>query len=234
METTTNKLPLILLHGAIGSKAQLHDLATALSSSYDVHALNLPGHGGEVLTTDFSIPAFAAFVKDYIDTHKLTNVSIFGYSMGGYVAVYLSLQHPDLFSKIITLATKFIWDPATAAAESTMLDPIKIEQKVPKFAGTLSERHAPGDWKQVLANTTGSLNSLGAAPLLTTANLSTIATPCLLLVGDRDKMISIEETANVYRLIPGAGFRVLPNTPHAIEQAPLALLSHLIDSFLRP
>jgi esterase/lipase len=37
---------LVLLHGAIGSKDQLHPLANALKKDFDVHLLNFSGHGG--------------------------------------------------------------------------------------------------------------------------------------------------------------------------------------------
>ena len=37
--------PLILLHGALGSSAQLTPLTSQLSNHYDLHVLDLPGHG---------------------------------------------------------------------------------------------------------------------------------------------------------------------------------------------
>src|SRR5215203_1275354 len=114
---------LILLHGALGSRAQLAPLDRLLSNHFDVHALDFPGHGGTPLPPHFSIPSLARSVQQYCEEKGLREVSVFGYSMGGYVALYLALQAPALVRRIITLATKFQWDVATAAREVKMLQP---------------------------------------------------------------------------------------------------------------
>jgi pimeloyl-ACP methyl ester carboxylesterase len=232
MGTSINQTPLLLLHGAIGSNKQWEALRESLAGYYEVHAPNFPGHGGEEIPGDFSVPSFAHFIKNYIDSHQLYRPIVFGYSMGGYVAFYLSTKYPNLFSGMITLATKFHWDEATAAAESSMLQPDILEQKVPKFAKALAERHFPQDWKSVLNHTAALLQKLGSGPLLKTENYLNISVPCLLLVGDRDKMVSIEETLAVYRALPLAQFSVLPATPHAVEQVPAGLLVPIIHAFI--
>jgi pimeloyl-ACP methyl ester carboxylesterase len=80
---------LILLHGALGHANQLHPLADLLKT-YHVHTLNFSGHGGTPMSNaSFSIPLFAEEVRQYIRQNNLGNVAIFGYSMGGYVAMYL-------------------------------------------------------------------------------------------------------------------------------------------------
>ena len=232
MASNNQKTSILLLHGAIGSNQQLASLQESLSAYYDVHAPNFPGHGGEEMPADFSITAFAGFIKNYIDTHQLNQPVVFGYSMGGYVACYLSLQYPGLISRIITLATKFHWDEATAATEAGMLQPELLEQKVPKFAQTLADRHFPQDWKVVLNQTAGLLQKLGADPLLNNEDYFKITVPCLLMIGDRDKMVSIEETTTIYRSLPLASCAVLPATPHPIEQVPIKLLTSIIHSFI--
>jgi esterase len=45
-------------------------------------------------------------------------------------------------------------------------------------------------------------------------------------------MVSLEETIAVYRVIPGAGLSVLPETPHPIEQMNMPLLAGEVRSFL--
>jgi pimeloyl-ACP methyl ester carboxylesterase len=232
MESDTNKIPILLLHGAIGSNKQFTALQESLERYYEVHTPNFPGHGGEGMPVDFSMQSFAAFVKKYINSHQLKRPIVFGYSMGGYVACYLCTLYPSLFSGIITLATKFHWDKTIAAAESAMLQPDTLEQKVPKFVQVLTHRHSPQDWKTVLNKTAELLQQLGAAPLLTGENYGRITIPCLLLIGDRDKMVSIEETLSVYRALPHAQFSVLPATPHLIEQVPVKLLVSIIQLFV--
>ena len=222
---------LLLLHGAIGSAAQLKPLAQALSGTYTVHVLDLPGHGGTEADA-FSIPHFADFVSRYCAAQGLEKVGIFGYSMGGYVALYLAKQQPALVERIVTLATKFHWDPATAEKEKKMLRPEVIEEKLPDFARTLAERHAPGNWKELLAHTAVLLEGLGADPALKPEDYPALQTPVLLLLGDRDKMVTLEETLAVYRALPAAQLGVLPRTPHPIEAVEPSLLVPFIERFL--
>jgi pimeloyl-ACP methyl ester carboxylesterase len=223
---------LLLLHGAIGSSAQLETLKKQFESSYTVHTFNFPGHGGAAVPPVFSIPLFANAVKHYIQEQALRRVSILGYSMGGYVALYLAKHHPELVEKVITLATKFEWDEAIAAKEIKMLQPEVIEQKLPAFAKTLEERHAPTDWKLVLDKTKDMLLGLGNQNALTLADYATIQTPVQVLIGDRDKMVSLEETVAVYKQLPNAQLGILPATPHPIEQVDAELLAFHIKRFI--
>lgn len=221
----------LLLHGAIGSAAQLMALKNGLNSSFTVHLADFPGHGGTPMPEQFSIPFFADHVKEYCAINKLQTVSIFGYSMGGYIGMYLAKQYPELVEKVVTLATKFYWDEPTAAKERKMLQPEILEQKVPEFAATLQHRHAPNDWKQLLQMTSDMLGGLGQNNVLRLEDYAAIHTPSLLMLGDRDKMVSIEETVRVYQHLPQAQLAVLPATPHPIEQVNTELLSSMIKRF---
>jgi pimeloyl-ACP methyl ester carboxylesterase len=224
--------PLILLHGALGSSAQLAPLAKLLSDHYEVHTLDLPGHGGTPLPGPFSIPFFAHYVQQYCQDNSLSRVPIFGYSMGGYVALYLARQASQSVSRVITLATKFHWDEATAAKEVKMMDPEVIQQKVPQFAQVLQLRHSPTNWKDLLQRTAQLLTGLGQQNVLTAADYQQVACPCLLMLGDRDKMVTLEETVAVYRQLPQGQLAVLPNTPHPLEAASAERLSWMIRQAL--
>lgn len=223
---------LLLLHGAIGSKTQLERLTTILKGSYDVHTLDFSGHGGRDLPEEpFSIPLFAADVLHYMEERKLKQISIFGYSMGGYVGMYLAKQYPHIVNKIATMATKYHWDESVAAKEQQMLDPNKIEAKIPAFAQTLKERHAPQDWKQVLERTAGMMQALGQTNTLQLQDYKNITQPSLIMLGDSDKMVSLEETRDVYNSLPNAQLAVLPNTAHPIEQADIDILCYFLKRF---
>jgi len=125
---------ILLLHGAIGSKEQLKGLEEILSSSYKVHSINFSGHGGSAFPSDpFSIRSFAEEVTGFLRSNDLHQINIFGYSMGGYIAMYLAKNHPGKIKKAITLATKFSWNKAIAEKEIKMLNAEKIEEKNPFF-----------------------------------------------------------------------------------------------------
>ncbi len=224
---------LLLLHGAIGAADQMQPLANALSDSYKIHTLNFSGHGGKPFPpAGFSISSFAEEVLQYIEQGALEDVSIFGYSMGGYVAMYLAKTHPARLQKVVTLATKFHWNEEIAAKEAQMLNAEKIETKVPAFASALRVRHAANDWKKVLADTADMLHALGKDNTLKIEDYAGISTPALLLLGDRDKMITLEETLAVYKALPGAQMGMLPNTQHPMEQVDAEMLSYFIKRFV--
>jgi pimeloyl-ACP methyl ester carboxylesterase len=225
---------LLLLHGAIGAKDQLTDLEGVLKSSFNTHAINFSGHGGrEFPVEQFSIPLFAKNVLAFLDEKNIERINIFGYSMGGYVAMYLAKHFPERIDKVITLATKFYWDEATAAKEVKMLNAETIQQKIPAFAEQLQQRHSPNDWKEVLDRTKQLLLQLGESNTLQSEDYSTITTPSLLLLGDRDKMVTLDETVAVYKKLPAGELGILPNTPHPIEQTDVILLAEIIKRFLQ-
>lgn len=220
---------ILLLHGAIGAKDQLQPLANALKDKYIVHTLNFSGHGGEpFVTEDFSIPLFADEVLKYLQQQKIESINIFGYSMGGYVAMYFAKYQPQMVNKIITLATKYHWDENIASKEVKMLDADIITQKVPAFAEQLRQRHAPNDWKMLLDKTRTMLLQLGQENALQLNEYKNISAECLLLIGDKDKMVTVDETIAVQKALPNAEFRSLPDTSHPIEQVNIPMLAEII------
>lgn len=224
---------LLLLHGAVGSSRQLEGLAEALSGEYVVHTLDFSGHGGRALPGFFSIETFADDVLAFMDAKSLTSVSIFGYSMGGYVALFLARHHPEKVSSVFTLATKFEWSPEIAQREAKMLDPNKISEKIPAFASVLKERHQPVPWEKVLLKTTEMMLDMGEHNPLSAEDFAVIAQRVRLSVGDKDAMVTIEETTAAYRQLPCASLAVLPNVQHPIEKIAIADLAREVDLFFR-
>jgi pimeloyl-ACP methyl ester carboxylesterase len=223
---------ILLLHGAIGSKDQLYQLEQKLADSFTVHRLNFSGHGGSpVADAAFSISLFASEVIAFLDKKEIDSIHIFGYSMGGYVAMYLAKHYPQKIKKIITLATKFAWDENIAGQEIKMLNAAKIEEKLPDFAAALQKRHAPCNWKTVLEKTAAMLTAMGKDNPLKTADYSEIQHPVLLMLGDRDKMVTLDETVEVYKNLPQAQLAVLPNTAHPIEMLNADRLANEIRAF---
>jgi pimeloyl-ACP methyl ester carboxylesterase len=148
----------------------------------------------------FASSTFVANVVELLDRLALEQAVFFGYSMGGYVALCLGLEHPDRVDRVTTLGTKFRWDPAHAAREVARLDPSIIQSKVPSFAATLEARHVrAGGWQGVLAGTAELLGHLGDHPLLTDSTLPGIAAPVRVVVGDRDNTVSVDESSAVAR-----------------------------------
>lgn len=224
---------ILLLHGALGSADTLSPLKQELEGKYKIHTFDFSGHGERAaLDEPYSMRLFAGDIAVFLEKETIAQTHIFGYSMGGYAALYFALQHPERVSSIFTLATKFAWSPETAVKETKMLDPIKVEEKVPAFAQLLAQRHAPQDWKTVMRKTADMMLHLGNAPVLTPDNLPMLQVPVRVSVGDRDNMVSVEETVWAYQHLPNASLMVLPATRHPLETIPTAKLAAELESFI--
>jgi pimeloyl-ACP methyl ester carboxylesterase len=222
---------LILLHGALCAAAQLESLQALLQEDFQVHLFDFPGHGTASEADDFSIAGFAAALRDHI-VGIAEPVSIFGYSMGGYVALYAA-RHFDLhIQRIITLGTKFDWQPETATKEAARLNPEKMLEKVPAFAAQLAAVHGETNWKAVVQNTATMMLQMGEQPPLKNDDYARISTKVHLLLGEADNMVSHEETKHVCGMLPNAAMKTLPDTKHPIDAVDQHMLAQQLKDIL--
>ncbi len=222
---------LLLLHGAIGAASQFDKLKEELKDKFEVYTMNFSGHGGEVMPDRFLIELFAGDVIKFLEINKLEGIDVFGYSMGGYVALYIASQYKNKVNKIFTIATKFDWNEESSVKESKMLNPDKIEEKIPAYAKVLQKRHAPQDWKAVLNKTAEMMIDLGNRPVLTDEVLDKIENEVLISVGDKDTMVTLEETANAAGKLKNGKLFIFSETEHPIEKMDLKKLSTEIKNF---
>ena len=207
-------------------------LADRLGHERRTIIVELEGHGGTPLRNrPLRIESFAAAVLEAMDEASVSQADVFGYSMGGYVALYLAATSPDRVRRVSTLATKLEWTPEIAARERSMLDAATIRAKVPKFAAALEARHTAVGWEALLTKTAELIRGLGAAPLITDDLLATIRQPTRIAVGDRDATVTIDECVAAVRRIPNGELEVLPRTPHPFEKAPSERVARSLAEF---
>ena len=210
--------PLLLLHGLMGSKDQFESLEKKISEEFQVMSINFSGHGlAEFYFPEFSVQAFAEQVISFLDSKGIEKTNVFGYSIGGYIAVYLARYFPDRISKVITLATKFDWNPSEAESEVKLLDSNLLEEKFPDFAQVLMDRHGEKKWKLLLEKTSRLIVGLGDESPLIETEFSGIESEIRLIVGDKDRLVSIEETLYASKLFKNGTLAVWPNTRHPFE-----------------
>lgn len=231
------KKKLLILHGALGSQEQFDILESKLTDEFEVYKFNFTGHGGgDIPPQSFSIDVFSKDLIEFLKKQNFQDINIFGYSMGGYVALYTVINSNSLINncikKIFTLGTKFNWNPETSRKEASMLNPEDIESKIPKFSETLKKRHTEENWKSVLNKTAEMMINLGNNPEIKTEDLSKINIPVLITVGDKDNMVTIDESSTVAGKINGLEFKVLENTFHPIEKVDIEMLSNEIKNFI--
>lgn len=221
--------PILLLHGALGSKRQFARIESLLEAN--VHAINFSGHGGRASRGPFTMQQFAQDVIQYLDEQNMDSIDVFGYSLGGYVALYTAFLYPDRIGLIATLSTKMDWTPDFTQDQVRKLNPETIEIKVPKFAEHLSKEHHPADWKTIMEQTADMMVGLSLNKPLSDNSLRQIAHAVTLGAGTLDQMVSIEETQRAANYLQNGKLKLL-ETPHEIEKIPSDVLAQFISESL--
>ena len=79
---------ILLLHGALGSNRQLEPLKQVLNENCNFHTLCFEGHGARATGNPLRIEHFSNNLLEFLQETGLKKPLVFGYSMGGYVALY--------------------------------------------------------------------------------------------------------------------------------------------------
>ena len=94
---------LVLIHGTGGHMEAWSKNVVPLSQHFRVLAMDLMWHGyssHEPLTND-PLPAHARHLLDLMDAAGIDKIHIEGESVGGWIAMWMALHHPDRVGKII-------------------------------------------------------------------------------------------------------------------------------------
>lgn len=92
----------LFLHGFMGSGANWAETISALDERFYCVAPDLPGHGRSLGLTpeDYTIGGAAKMLRELLDGLEISRTAIVGYSMGGRLALYLALRHPERCSRL--------------------------------------------------------------------------------------------------------------------------------------
>jgi pimeloyl-ACP methyl ester carboxylesterase len=97
---------LLLIHGMAGSSDAWRELIPRLAKNYRVVAPDLLGHGQSTKPRgDYSLGAFAVWLRDILDELGIARATIVGHSLGGGVAMQFIYQHPDYCERVILISS---------------------------------------------------------------------------------------------------------------------------------
>jgi len=220
-ENTYNP-PIVLIHGAGGS--QLHWPAPIRRlSSFQIYALDLPGHGKSEGRGYQSINAYAECVREWMNAIDLRQAVFIGHSMGGAIALSLGLDHPESVLGLgivgsgakLKIAPVLLETAGRKEAFPTTIETI-IEQAFgpqtdPRLVELAAKRMAEVR-PSVLHNDFLSCDAFNTMDLL--ENLSV---PTCILCGEHDKLTPPRFSHYLADHIPGASITIIPGAGHMVQ-----------------
>ena len=225
------KPTLLLLHGALHTSGQFTVLSERLEPFFTVFTLDFSGHGKVAYEGELNMSVLVQDITKYIDKMDCETCHIFGYSMGGYAAVSYAKSQPKKLGSIITLGTKWDWNPASSAKEISMLDPDMMAEKIPSYVVKLQSLFGENNWVNVVRNTANLMFDLGQGGALTENDFRNMETEVLILRGSEDKMVSAESSVEVAGWLKNGSYKEIEGAPHPLEKVDVGVLAIEITRF---
>lgn len=237
-------VPLLLLHGGLMSTAPVWDahpasygphLAT-LAARYRVIAPDTRGCGRTIDSGDGSI-SFRKLAEDVVALSAalgLERPAVCGFSDGGAIATFAAILAPNAFRAVVNDAGFDLLDPRSrtfpmarqifgGAPDATKADPDAVvrffSDKGPVMAAFVenlqADHEAQGGWKRTLAK---SFERITKPSDVTVDDLAKVASPTLILTGDRDMACSAEEAVAAYRKLGKGELAIVPGLGHELTK----------------
>ena len=95
---------LLLLHGWAHSIEITNGLGQLLSSKFQVHLIDLPGHGkSKVPDSTWGMKDFAECINEYMEQNKISSAFFVGHSFGGKTILKFTYLFPEKVKKFDVL-----------------------------------------------------------------------------------------------------------------------------------
>jgi pimeloyl-ACP methyl ester carboxylesterase len=101
LETGAAGPQIVLLHGWSAFKELWWSTLIALEPHTHAFAPDMPGHGGSPLHGSTSMSLIARRIAQFCTARGLGPIALVGHSMGGNVALELTLAYPDLIERLV-------------------------------------------------------------------------------------------------------------------------------------
>lgn len=96
----------VLIHGMAGNSDTWRVVLPQLSAQHLVVAPDLLGHGKSAKPRgDYSLGAFAVWLRDLLDELGISRVTLVGHSLGGGVAMQFVHQHPEYCERLVLISS---------------------------------------------------------------------------------------------------------------------------------
>ena len=204
-----NGKPLFLLHGYTLSSKSWLPYINDFDKEYEVYLIDLTGHGkSDAFKEDLSIKSVAEDLNSLIQYLELDKIKAIGFSFGGDVLYQLALMNPSLIESMITIGAVGTW---------TIND-------FPEYQEAFTfENRANFPWLLTNHGTDDKIKALmeqfnNYTIKVTNEELQSIKPEVLIIIGDDDEGMDLEEVARVKKNLPNSDLWILPNVAHGAHE----------------
>ncbi|MDF3039159.1 MAG: hypothetical protein K0Q71_1865 [Thermomicrobiales bacterium] len=200
--------PLVLVHMGLSSSASWDKVVPLLAEEFRVITYDTRGFGRSTNPTG---------VLSYEQTF------VGGWSDGGETALHVGLRHPGRARALVCGGTSLELGSERSKAEVREVFGVAADGTVDfqVFAAAMEDRLLPlmRQWHprgeaQLRAIVQQSATMYLRYDGLSREQIERIAEPTLVILGDRDHFVSVEEAAQLFRCLPHAELAILPGTSH--------------------
>jgi N-formylmaleamate deformylase len=127
--------PIVFIPGLISSGEVWSETVAALSGSHECHVLTLPGFAGQAPIAEGPyLEAFQVSITKYIQDRGLTDVTLVGHSLGGFLSLKIGIDQPAFLKRIVVVdALPFLAGAMNPAAKAG-IDSAMIRNYIASFA----------------------------------------------------------------------------------------------------
>ncbi len=220
--------PLLLLHGATATfRSGWRHQIPAFSQSYRVIGPDLRGHGRSNNPADrLDLREMADDMANLLSHLGYETAFVCGHSGGASTALFMAVRHPHRVRALILVSNNFEAD-RVRTGDLDFWNPHRIRESMPAWWDQLHRLH-PNPirllhwWKQ----------EDPVRPDFKPAELAPVTMPTLLINGDRDEIIPLDQTIKLYRILPSAQLAIIPGTGHRVHARRPSLFNKLVLDFL--
>ena len=236
--------PLIMQHGFLGGSGYWVPQFPAFGKCFDIVAPDLPGFAGSAgEPPQDSIEGMADSIVTLIDSLRIERFHLVGHSMGGMVAQQIALDHPDRINKLVLYGTASLGDLPkrfeTLAATRQRVRREGIEACLQRIVPTwfvegmdapfydLCYRAGSGVTAAAADNALGALATWNVS-----AQLKDIKVPTLVICGDRDRSISLDQAVALSDGISTSRLCIVPGCAHNVHLERPEFFAQAVRDFL--
>lgn len=222
--------PMILLHGGFGGAHVFGAQVPAFAASHGVFVPEMRGRGH---TADVAGPITYQLLTDdvvaFLEVVIGEPAHVVGVSDGGIVGLLLALRQPDLVDRLVVVGSNFHPDGLMAADMWTQGSPDDDAWAGPRDHYGKVSPDGSDHFPVVFAKMQEMWRH--GQPTLTTAEISGVASPVLVVAGD-DDVIDHHHTVDLYEALPHGQLAIIPGASHGVFLEKPDLLNRIVLDFL--